>query len=533
MKTNKSHILLLLAFTAVLSGCSVDELSGNSPAGSGSPLRVSVTDNGYNDAAAPQAKENANTRARENGYKTEFTSGDKIGLYAVRNSTIVAENIELTYDGANWTCNTTLYYEGTGTRYFAYYPYQIIPPTNKLVPSAGNAAGFFAPVIAEWTTPEDQSSYDAYTGADLMIGEGTIDGSPGTGTRTLRFGMTHQMALAVFNLPKIRYKFNNESPTIPDYIIPYLTFNGFTPRPMEDDMYRYLVAPGKGKELSGSYTTSDGKTKEFICNVPADLTAATYKEYKVDGGIINKQHTLQAGDFYMKDGSLIGKGETLTPAQQQACIGIVFYAGHHPDDSFDYSSSGIHQEKCHGYVMALTDVNSGESDRLKWEWKESDDQAFKQRVGTSTSESDWNGYSNTQLIKTFVTNSQPTDDVWKMTNFPAANGCLLYGTENCLLEWQKSYAAPSNSSGWFLPSAGQLKYLYDNSSDLQSRIETLATSLGNTHIKWFNASNSYYDYYWSSSENSIDGAWQIYSSDGSMSNYAKNNLFYVRAVCAF
>lgn len=35
-------------------------------------------------------------------------------------------------------------------------------------------------------------------------------------------------------------------------------------------------------------------------------------------------HVLQAGDFYMNDGSIVGKDAALTEEQKAKCIGIVF-----------------------------------------------------------------------------------------------------------------------------------------------------------------------------------------------------------------
>ena len=132
-----------------------------------------------------------------------------------------------------------------------------------------------------------------------------------------------------------------------------------------------------------------------------------------------------------------------------------------------------------------------------------------------------------------------------MKHFPAALACETYGKRTLDkdgntttdYDWQKPLAAPSNSSGWFLPSLGQLKYLRGNSSLLSPRIDIIKNSLGNEYgykdkIKWFGR-NSYY--YWSSTEYWLDSysAWRVDLYYGYTGSWEKNKAYDVRAVLAF
>lgn len=81
----------------------------DAPATVATALTVTVTDGAYAPAESPDGSTPA-TRAVERGYGTEFTAGDRIGLYAVEidkqdqsRRNLRYENLCLTYDGTNWT----------------------------------------------------------------------------------------------------------------------------------------------------------------------------------------------------------------------------------------------------------------------------------------------------------------------------------------------------------------------------------------------------------------------------------------------
>lgn len=131
-----------------------------------------------------------------------------------------------------------------------------------------------------------------------------------------------------------------------------------------------------------------------------------------------------------------------------------------------------------------------------------------------------------------------------MIHFPAALACETYGNrtidqdgqETTAYDWQKPLVAPKNTSGWFLPSCGQLKYLYQHSTTLSACMEAVENSTPaecdyKDKIKWF--STSYF--YWSSTENS---SYPYYARDvrfdyGNASSSYKEYPRGVRAVLAF
>ena len=243
------------------------------------------------------------------------------------------------------------------------------------------------------------------------------------------------------------------------------------------------------------------------------------------------------GDFYFSDGSFADKDIELTDQQANACIGIVFYAGHHVRDGSDYSASGIGQQKCHGYVMALTDVDNPRDTRLNWFWYSGNVPEVK--IGTSTSTDDWNGYDNCRKIHDIV--AENSDAGWSMTNYPAALACETYGNRTVdyrgnpteAYAWQSPFVAPENTSGWFLPSMGQLLHLYDFKGDLIPIIETAKEKAPSTvadHIGWFDTSD-----YFSSNEGTsgTSSVWALNFSNGMKPQRIKHTGYHVRAILAY
>lgn len=144
----------------------------------------------------------------------------------------------------------------------------------------------------------------------------------------------------------------------------------------------------------------------------------------------------QVADYYMSDGTLVDSSEQLTDLQKKNCIGVVFAlasdAGE--NDKSKYKSLS----KVHGYVVALHDAHEGNTYNFKW--SPDNTTAIKGVINNDESNpTDWSGYKNTQAI--LAKYSTETDI--------AAHVAKNYTPE-----------APSNSSGWFLPSIAQLVAAY-------------------------------------------------------------------------
>lgn len=533
----------------LLTGCSESELPGDENTDTNrTTFTIEVSDGGY----APAEGEKPGTRAAENGYATQFTAGDKIGVFAVKNNEIVGvNNLCLVATAETDAGDGSLVWKTedgdtpiipAGAAYYAYYPWQSNDKiADKVNASVTDVDDFFADLVKNWAPSTNQGTYTAYTGSDLMIASGTPS------DKRLSFSMQHKMALVVIDLPKTKYKLTNASGDVRDYTAdgaPDTKFNGFTPYRMSDGTYRYLIKPAATEKLSGSYTNATSATAEW--EFEASVTAGQYGKYAIDSGtIIEKTHQLQAGDFFMKDGTLLGKGETPTDAQQAACIGIVYWIGDIKEHNY-----GLLDEKfpsgTHGLVVSLWDMLDPDEDphdpnsvRMTWTYDN-----YADYVG------DWLGSQNdvecTWTEKPTAFNSiQVTDKMQGYANTIALKEYNKYGygkdgnervkPVNGLDVFETAHPSPSNSSGWYWPSVCELKYVCWGQG--KENYTTTGKNMLNPQIEKVSGDVFIKDYYWSSTEPSrsySDKAWKVYFVSGTTEYGSKKygtNL--VRPLLAF
>lgn len=492
MKQSKQRSLLFMQLLLIIAGlgltsCSGDDLESN-PSNNNSRFYVSVADAGYNSAS-----NGIHTKSSEQGYATEFTAGDQIGVFAVKNNQIIAavSNLCLTATDNSgtleWTDvsgNAPLKFDGAV--YYAYYPYQS-SLTGTLVPTATNADVFFANVVSNWMPSTDQGVYTKYTAQDLMTAKGAVSNSE------LSFAMAHQMALAVIELPGTKYKFSNTNPSVSDYVVdPADTrFDNYSPCKMTDGMYRYLVKPGSTNKLTGSYTNASNAAKGWEAN-PANISSGSYKTFKVDGGIANviSDYNLQVGDYMLKDGSLVSKDVTLTPTQKANCIGVVYWI----------DPNGVN----HGKVMSLRHT-------MFFMWADINNLTFETGATDAT-----NGFNNMKTIASLVSNGTK---IW--SNFPP------FAEIHKLNDPAETYSESFVGRVWYLPAIDEWAEFYNIFSTYgQSSFNILLTSAGGNSIGQF---------YWSSTEHSANQAYlfdQIPATKEILLN-KNGGTFYVRGIAKF
>lgn len=297
-------------------------------------------------------------------------------------------------------------------------------------------------------------------------------------------------------------------------------------------------------------TTPGGE--KLVYSLPAGKTFKPGEKYRFTitvekGNLIEKTVDNAAeGDYLLSDGSVLDKGSILTHKAASQVVGIVFYAGHHEKDGSDYTDTGIGQKKCHGYAVSLTFANNGDHDKLAWE--KGPNGEYDRDVGATNSRDDWNGYSNQQKFHEFIRNNSG----WEMKHFPAAFACETYGKRKFdqngnptnAYDWQKPLAAPSNTSGWFMPSLRQLWDLFE-CSFLTERMRAVKNSLPDDcgykdYIGWLEAKD-YWDS-WSSTEGGLESRnpklathadYRYSASQAYIASSQKAQENYVRAVLAF
>jgi len=335
-------LLLPVVLMVLMGACTADDgfvpWPGEAPVTSAPPLTITVTDGAYAPASAANDEDDAApaTRAVERGYATEFTAGDKIGLYEVTerekgDGTSIYRvtdknlNLCLTYDGTAWTLPKGAELtperpaDGSRTHYYAYYPWQqdeymdgkvVGKILENPIGTPWTLREFFAPLISTWRPASNQSTYAAYTASDLMVSLGTVtNGTDGSYSSELRFEMEHQMALAVVRVPSTEYTYSETvsgrkteksyrlytGMSVPNY---YWQENSHTARS--------LVSPDEGDFVSlGTYYTAGFEKRSFTITASKPY-GGIYRLYTIDGGAATTtERPLKAGDFYMSDGSVL------------------------------------------------------------------------------------------------------------------------------------------------------------------------------------------------------------------------------------
>lgn len=457
-------VLLLVLLTAACTGeddfaASPDEGTANAV-----PLTITVTDGAYASAETPDNDNTPDTRAVERGYGTEFTKGDQIGLYVVKqdaseNRKFLYQNLCLTHDGTGWTlpAGTELTYqppEGGEILYFAYYPYQdnmegkvnidALNPNGQGV----EAQRFFIRLIERWLPADDQSTYEAYTASDLMVARGEVaKRTDGTDGSVLSFTMEHQMPLAIIRLPTTKYTYSETidgKPTEKSYRL----YSGLDAKAWlaDDNTYRRIMNwyPTSNIGIPYCYYNSSLERRSFSGTIKAD-SPGKYFLFTVDGGgETETERVLQVGDFYMSDGTIIPNEHvttTMPAAIQKECVGVVYFVGEEKalapitdQRRNDHLLKRDYPNCTHGLVLALQNA----SDNCAWsntnelvnDWTNAPERGEEQ-VDISEPNS-FRGYSSTKALLAYNT-AYPNKAVL------AAEAARKYPVAN-----------PEGSSEWFM-----------------------------------------------------------------------------------
>lgn len=265
---------------------------------------------------------------------------------------------------------------------------------------------------------------------------------------------------------------------------------------------------------------------------------------------------LKMGDYLYSDGTTSDGGlrklypygtvetapEAVAPEAGKTVIGIVFHAGRHATDSSDYTKpltagGPTLAGEVRGYAMALTHANNGYSDLANWVKGQNGESGFS--VGTSTDEDDWNGYANCRAIHDYVT--AHAGEGWEMRHFQAAWACETYGnrsldydgTPTSAYAWQAPLKAPAGTSGWFLPSCGQLWYIAQYVTFIEERVNAVKTytATGTTYQSYIGGFDRSYST-WSSTADSKN-MWSVSFGQSSRGLYGHRSSCFLRPVIVF
>lgn len=274
------------------------------------------------------------TRASENGTTLSFQSGDAIGVFGVKNGSLICNNLRFTTtNGSTWSGPET--YHESGTTYFAYYPYE----------AGMNGKTSLAAIQSEFESrlngnPDQSSQANYMTYSKLLV---STSGSVSPSGDRLSFTFKHALAMVEVVLPDklegtMSANGGNFSIYSPSSITVTISSGGSSSfYNISGKTYRRVVKPGTGLNF-----------KATICNAfnyTDNSTVSTGNYKKITLG--NVSGTVQVGDFaYGKNGGTLSffPGSTTTDApDKDNCIGVVATIG---------------QFGTHGTVVAKTTISA-------------------------------------------------------------------------------------------------------------------------------------------------------------------------------
>ena len=314
-------------------------------------------------------------------------------------------------------------------------------------------------------------------------------------------------------------------------------------------------------QYEGKLYTKTFAGKEFKENSNITLAAPSLEGGWAEAVTEYAAADLKMGDYLYSDGTTSDGGlrklypdgtietapEAVAPEAGKTVIGIVFYAGRHATDASDYTKplnagGPTLAGEVRGYAVAITDAclydawNGG----VLWATKPNDKFDYAFEIDVSDNLDDWNGYANCQVMHDYVT--AHAGEGWEMRHFQAAWSCETYGNRTLDYEgnptsdyeWQAPLRAPAGTSGWFLPSCGQLWYMMPYQDYLNSRFmaakEVSAAEL-QEYVKEFHSQG-----YWSSTKHDNYSAQAMFVNfkNRDRSGMSRNNKYLVsRAVIVF
>lgn len=423
-----------------MAGCSQEQILDPSfSQGDGTALSVTATSEGFVDT------DNL-SRVTDNGVATTFENGDKMGLYVVGADKVILKNIPLTYSEGKWTADRNIYYY-EGADYVAYFPYN---ESLETASSASEGETLTATVeagikaagdeVLQSAVNQDQNTYHK---ADLMMAKVASTAISG---QSLNFKLEHQYALVEFALPVYKFKYlkANSDSEYKEFSVPMTDFtmevNGteVTPYKTPEGTFRYLIQPGETRLSEVKFTDpSDSKPVTVEAKI-VTLAAGKYKRYNVSIKVDGTPQTLSSeaevidliGCFLCDDGTIWpNKWKENVPSN---VVGIIYSQ----IGEGDLAGSDIADKDFNYYALAVNEVKGFGFDKTDGAFDfpdgvfqvESDDSG----IGNIFSNQDMSGYQSTQAL------------------IGASIGTSIKGA---LERWSK----PENmeSSGWFIPSAGQ------------------------------------------------------------------------------
>ena len=266
--------------------------------------------------------------SEEEDIHSVFAVGDAAGVFAVLNGAVVPtlSNLRLSYSvNGSWLPAEDVAFTDDlkNADFYAYYPYD---ENAVFLPAEADP---FTQMVSTFPVRADQSAWAGFTASDLM----TSNATRLTAYNTIELKLQHRFAMAMIELPNASYLFTN--PGIDLYVrssadSASFTLDGQAVQPFFDETsqtFRLIIRTGTTGELAVHFVGNVGQKTAHITNLSL-IPAGQYARYVVDGGVQFTTTTLQIGDFFCLDGSIISKDSTAEIlTRKNDIIAVVYQIG--------------------------------------------------------------------------------------------------------------------------------------------------------------------------------------------------------------
>lgn len=539
--------MMLMAVSAALASCTQEDVLQNTPAQpSDNELKLSVSTQDFVSDAQGRAITNNDDKRT-----SEFENGDQMGLYIFsEDGEMLCDNLLYTYTDGIWTTDKTIY-QYKNAQYVAYFPYckdlsgVAVAENNSESDAEGSIPSITESVtknITDYFTTNilntiSQTDAETYEQADLMVATATQV----TGENVI-LALKHQFSMIELNVPCRKYitqagGFEYAAPVKMDVEI-----NGKTELyRAAEGVYRMIVVPETTPTIDGS-VEYDALKPIYFSSPSAQMTplaAGTFTQFNVtytdpavkdltkDEDTGRYIRDLKPGDYYYSDGTIYPYDENKANQPfKEGCIGVIFEVG----------TGAPGTEWNHGSVLAL---NNAHKDWTRW----GDDPSRIDPVEGNGS----NGLSDEGEFS-FLKNKM---DGYQMSKVLTRSGdCALDRVDQFETTYPQYIAPDGISSGWYVPSSGQLLAIMENLGDYQitlinykkdtdngtakknalDKVQKKIETVGGTFWDEDDVASNAPQRWWSTTEQNTDNIWAIEwnrdTSGNSSSGLLTRNKYY-------